>query len=305
MSGVRVLVGTRKGAFVLTADGTRQSWECPARTSLAGRSTTSRGRRPTRTGSTPRSRSGWFGQVIQRSDDGGATWKPVGNQFAYDGVPGTHQWYDGTPHPWEFERVWHLEPSLDDPDTVYAGVEDAALVQVDRRRRQLARAAGAARPRLGPSWQPGAGGMCLHTIILDPATPSRMFVGDLGGRRVPHRRRRPDLAAGRTTACTPRASPIPTPRSATASTGSPCTRRGPTCCSCRSTGTSCAATTRASRGARSAGTCRPTSASRSTSTRTSRRPSTSCRSRATRSTSRPTASCGSTAAGPAATSGSR
>ena len=71
--------------------------------------------------------SGWSGQVIQRSDDGGQTWAPVGNQFAYQGTPGTHQWYDGTPHPWEFARVWHLEPSLDDPDTVYAGVEDAGL----------------------------------------------------------------------------------------------------------------------------------------------------------------------------------
>ena len=71
--------------------------------------------------------SGWFGQLIQRSDDGGKTWEPVGNKFVYDGVPGTHQWYDGTPHPWEFKRVWHLEPSLTDPDTVYAGVEDAAL----------------------------------------------------------------------------------------------------------------------------------------------------------------------------------
>ena len=65
--------------------------------------------------------------MIQRSDDGGKTWEPVGNKFSYDGDPGTHQWYDGTPHPWEFERVWHLEPSLDDPDMVYAGVEDAGL----------------------------------------------------------------------------------------------------------------------------------------------------------------------------------
>jgi hypothetical protein len=90
--------------------------------------------------------SGWSGQVIQRSDDGGATWAPVGNQFAYQGTPGTHQWYDGTPHPWEFARVWHLEPSLDDPDMVYAGVEDAGLFRSDRRRAELAGAARAARP---------------------------------------------------------------------------------------------------------------------------------------------------------------
>lgn len=45
----------------------------------------------------------------------------MGNQFRYDGDPGTHLWYDGTPHPWEFKRVWHLDPSRTDPDTVYAG----------------------------------------------------------------------------------------------------------------------------------------------------------------------------------------
>ena len=70
---------------------------------------------------------GWFGQVIQRSDDGGQTWETVGNEFKYDGALGTHKWYDGTQHPWEFKRIWHLEPSLTDPDTVYAGAEDAAL----------------------------------------------------------------------------------------------------------------------------------------------------------------------------------
>ncbi len=64
--------------------------------------------------------------MIQRSDDGGETWEAVGKDFKYDGTPGTHQWYDGTQHPWEFKRVWHLERSID-PETVYAGVEDAAL----------------------------------------------------------------------------------------------------------------------------------------------------------------------------------
>src|SRR5439155_808733 len=71
--------------------------------------------------------SGSFGQLIQRSNDGGKTWEAVGNKFVYDGVPGTHLWYDGTSRPWEFARVWYLEPSLTDPDMVYAGVQDAAL----------------------------------------------------------------------------------------------------------------------------------------------------------------------------------
>jgi photosystem II stability/assembly factor-like uncharacterized protein len=112
--------------------------------------------------------SGWFGQVVQRSEDGGTTWEPVGNQFTYDGVPGTHQWYDGTQHPWEFARVWHFEPSLTDPDTVFAGVEDAALFRSRDGGRTWHELSGLRRHSSGPRWQPGAGGMCLHTIILDP-----------------------------------------------------------------------------------------------------------------------------------------
>jgi photosystem II stability/assembly factor-like uncharacterized protein len=119
--------------------------------------------------------SGWSGQVIQRSDDGGRTWEPMGNQFAYDGTPGTHQWYDGTPHPWAFARVWHLEPSLDDPDTVWAGVEDAGLFRTGDGGSTWQELPGLRGHDSGSSWQPGAGGMCLHTILLDPSAPGRMF----------------------------------------------------------------------------------------------------------------------------------
>ncbi|MGH8623498.1 MAG: WD40/YVTN/BNR-like repeat-containing protein, partial [Burkholderiales bacterium] len=119
--------------------------------------------------------SGWFGQQIQRSRDGGKTWEPVGNKFVYDGVPGTHQWYDGTPHPWEFARVWHLEPSLTDPDTVYAGVEDAALFRSTDAGQTWQELAGL-RDVKGNLWQPGAGGMCLHTIMQDRSNPQRIYV---------------------------------------------------------------------------------------------------------------------------------
>jgi photosystem II stability/assembly factor-like uncharacterized protein len=119
--------------------------------------------------------SGWFGQLIQRSDDGGNSWEPVGNEFAYDGTPGTHQWYDGTQHPWEFKRVWHLEPSLSDPDTVYAGVEDAAIFRTTDGGKSWQELPGL-RSAKGHLWQPGAGGMCLHTIVLHPTDPNRIFI---------------------------------------------------------------------------------------------------------------------------------
>jgi photosystem II stability/assembly factor-like uncharacterized protein len=176
MSGVRVLVGTRKGAFILTSDGQRRQWDV-AGPHFGGWEIYHVNGSPAAPDRLYASQtSGWFGQVLQRSEDGGRTWEAVGNEFAYDGVPGTHQWYDGTPHPWEFARVWHLEPSLTDPDTIYAGVEDAALFRSADGGLTWQELSGLREHGSGPNWQPGAGGMCLHTILLDPTDASRMFV---------------------------------------------------------------------------------------------------------------------------------
>jgi photosystem II stability/assembly factor-like uncharacterized protein len=176
MSGVRVLVGTHKGAFVLTADGKRDQWDVSG-PHFAGWEIYHLKGSPADPDRLYASQcSGWFGQLIQRSSDGGRTWEPVGNRFVYDGVPGTHQWYDGTPHPWEFARVWHLEPSLTDPDTVYAGVQDAALFRSTDAGQTWQELPGLRGHESGRSWQPGAGGMCLHTILLDPANPDRIFI---------------------------------------------------------------------------------------------------------------------------------
>jgi photosystem II stability/assembly factor-like uncharacterized protein len=176
MSGVRVLVGTHKGAFILTSDGKREKWEVSGphfagldvyhlKGSLAD---------PNRIYASQA--SDWFGQVIHRSRDGGKSWDIVGNKFVYDGVPGTHLWYDDTPHPWEFKRVWHLEPSLTDPDAVYAGVEDAALFRTSDAGETWQELAGLREHGSGSQWAPGAGGMCLHTILLDPGNPRRMWI---------------------------------------------------------------------------------------------------------------------------------
>jgi photosystem II stability/assembly factor-like uncharacterized protein len=197
MSRVRVLVGTRKGAFILTADGARKQWEVSG-PHFGGWEIYHLKGSPADPGRIYASQSsGWFGQIIQRSSDGGTTWEVPGGQkvpgpydppgsashaFVYDtsaatGRPlGTHQWYDGTPRPWEFTRVWHLEPSPTDPDTVYAGVQDAALfrsVDGGRTWRELPGLRGHAS---AAAWQPGAGGLCLHTILFDPARAGRMFV---------------------------------------------------------------------------------------------------------------------------------
>ncbi len=176
MSAVRVLVGTRKGAFILTSDGARRRWEVSG-PHFAGWEIYHFQGSPAQPDRLYASQSNaWFGQVVQRSDDGGRTWEAVGNTFAYDGDPGQHRWYDGTPHPWQFKRVWHFCPSLSDPDTVYAGVEDAGLFRTVDGARTWAEVAGLRRHPSGDGWQPGAGGLCLHTILFDPTRPRRMFV---------------------------------------------------------------------------------------------------------------------------------
>ncbi len=175
MSTVRVLVGTRKGAFILTSDGKREQWQVEG-PHFAGWEVYHVKGSPADPNRLYASQSmGWFGQVLQRSDDGGQSWEAVGNQFQYDGEAGNHKWYDGSPHPWEFARVWHLEPSLSDPDLIYAGVEDAALFRSADGGQTWSELSGLRKHPTGSSWQPGAGGLCLHTIVLDPATSGRMF----------------------------------------------------------------------------------------------------------------------------------
>lgn len=176
MSGVRVLVGTRKGAFILTADGTRKQWDVSGPYFGGWEIYHMKGSAVDPNRIYASQSSSWFGQVIHRSDDGGKTWNTAGNEFVYDGVPGTHQWYDGTAHPWEFTRVWHLEPSLTDPDTVYAGVEDAALFRSTDGAQTWQELSGLRGHGTGPDWQPGAGGLCLHTILLDPRNPDRIVI---------------------------------------------------------------------------------------------------------------------------------
>jgi photosystem II stability/assembly factor-like uncharacterized protein len=175
MSTIRILVGTKKGAFILTGDGKRESWDVSG-PHFAGWEIYHLKGSPVAPNRLYASQtSGWFGQMMQRSDDGGKTWETIGNEFKYDGVPGTHKWYDGTQHPWEFKRIWHLEPSLTDPDCVYAGAEDAALFHTKDGGRTWQEFP-SLRNAKGHLWQPGAGGMGLHTILLDPTDPKRIYI---------------------------------------------------------------------------------------------------------------------------------
>src|SRR5688572_15618700 len=193
MSSVRVLVGTKKGAFVLNSDASRKKWKVSGPHFAGWEMYHLKGSTVDPNRIYASQSSGWFGQIIQRSDDGGQTWHQPGtpagesttgpdgmpkgesNKFAYEGTPGTHLWYDGTQHPWEFKRVWHLEPSLTDPNTVYAGVEDAAIFRTTDGGQTWHELPGL-REAKGHLWQPGAGGMAVHTIVLDPTNDKRMYI---------------------------------------------------------------------------------------------------------------------------------
>ncbi len=176
MSRVRVLVGTRKGAFVLTSDGSRKSWEIEGPHFAGWEIYHVKGSPANPERLYASQSSGWFGQVLQRSNDGGKSWEAAGNDFQYEGTAGTHTWYDGSPHPWEFKRVWHIEPSLTDPEMIYAGVEDAALFASRDGGSTWAEMPSLRTHETAPSWAPGAGGLCLHTIVIDPTNPARMFI---------------------------------------------------------------------------------------------------------------------------------
>src|SRR5688572_9875305 len=196
MSNVRVLVGTRKGAFILTSDGKREKWDVSGPHFGGWEIYHMKGSSVDPNRIYTSQTSGWFGQIIQRSDDGGKTWfqpgtpkgevtttpdgmpKGESNKFVYDTKAApltTHQWYDGTQHPWEFKRVWHVEPSLVDPNTVYAGVEDAAFFRSTDGGQNWHEMA-SLRLQQGAKWMPGAGGMGLHTIVIDPGNPKRIFI---------------------------------------------------------------------------------------------------------------------------------
>ena len=175
MSSVRVLVGTRKGAFIFTSDEKREKWNIqgPLFAGLEIYHIKGSALNPQRIYVSQI--SDWFGQVNHRSSDGGETWEIIGNKFEYEGELRTHQDFSGAQVPWKFRRIWTFEPSPTEKETVFAGAEDAALFKSTDGGMTWRELSGLRKmqPNL---WAPSAGGLGLHTILIDPNNPDRIYV---------------------------------------------------------------------------------------------------------------------------------
>ena len=158
---VVLLVGTRKGAFVFESDAARERWsirgplcegmpihdvsfdQATGRTFAAGGSP-------------------WYGATVFTSDDLLETWTQSSAGLAY---PADEE---------AIRTVWSVVPAN---GAIYAGVEPAGLFRSDDGGASWRHVQGLRDHPSRPEWQPGAGGLCLHTIVPDPADQSRMWVG--------------------------------------------------------------------------------------------------------------------------------
>ena len=165
---VLVLVGTMKGAFVLRTDRKRKKWKLEGPhfrgETVYALAHDSRGKRNRTFAAT---NSFHWGATIRTSDDKGRSWSsPDGQTVKFPESSGR-----------ALAQIWQIAPGrAAEPDVMYCGVEPAALFE--------SRDGGVSwKPNDGllnhehqPKWQPGGGGLCLHTIVIDPANPKRMLI---------------------------------------------------------------------------------------------------------------------------------
>jgi photosystem II stability/assembly factor-like uncharacterized protein len=165
---VLVAAGTMKGAFLFRSDPGRRTWQAsgphfPGQAVYAIRFDGRGGRRRLLAGT----EHGHWGPVVRCSDDLGRTWSdPSGGNLRFPA--GTDA---------ALARVWQLQPvGPDRPDTVLAGVEPAALFRSDDGGETFELVTGLWDHPHRPRWEPGGGGLCLHTIVPDTADPERTWV---------------------------------------------------------------------------------------------------------------------------------
>ncbi|HEX6973377.1 MAG TPA: sialidase family protein, partial [Vicinamibacterales bacterium] len=181
-SDVLLLVGTMKGAFILRSNAARGTWDTggpyfPGHAVYAMAYDRRAGRRRLWAG--PNSMH--FGGMLRSSDDFGRTW--TNPEQANVKFP------EGTDA--ALQQIWQVVPGRDgEPDTLYCGVEPAALFVSRDAGDTWSLVEGLWNHPQRARWQPGGGGLCLHTVLLDPERLERiriavstggMYVTDDGG----------------------------------------------------------------------------------------------------------------------------
>ncbi len=160
-----VMVGTKKGAFVFESKDGRRTWKSTG--------PHFKGTQIYHVTYDPRNKlmlaavdSFVWGPTVARSSDLGKTWKeskkppkfPKGGDLTVN-------------------RVWHIEPaSEDEPEVIYCGVDPGALFKSVDGGESWSLNRGLLNHETRPKWQPGFGGLCLHTILVDPRDPDSMIV---------------------------------------------------------------------------------------------------------------------------------
>jgi hypothetical protein len=162
---VLVLVGTRKGSFLFWSDEARREWHRrPMHGGWMVHHMSFDGRDQSLLAATNREA---FGGRVQRSTDFGLTWPSRSEKLDYP-----------ADSPYRVRKVWHvLAGAPQPPARVYAGAERAGLFQSDDHGETWAAVNGLLGHPTAAQWQPGKGGLCLHSIVLDPNDPRRLYVG--------------------------------------------------------------------------------------------------------------------------------
>lgn len=163
-----VLVGTMKGAFAFRSDMKRKKWKMDG-PHFRGEAVyallhDTRGGRARTYAAT---NSMHWGPTVRFSDDGGKTWTSgEGRSVRFPPDSGR-----------SVAQIWQIAPGhADDPDFLYCGVEPAALFESRDAGQTWEPNQGLLNHEHQPKWQPGGGGLCLHTIVLDPRDSSRMLI---------------------------------------------------------------------------------------------------------------------------------
>jgi photosystem II stability/assembly factor-like uncharacterized protein len=162
---ILLLAGTKKGLFLFdSADRARWSMRGPFHS----------GREINHAVFDPRTRTlfatsndAWFGCEVMRSSDLGETWTAAAQNPKFPENSGL-----------KLDRIWHLEPGrTSEPNVLYAGVAPAALFRSEDGGATWAEMTGLTQHPTRAQWHPGAGGLCLHSIVVDHGQAGRMYVG--------------------------------------------------------------------------------------------------------------------------------